>query len=305
VTSSAQLSIDVPHADGDGPPVPAPCQILDARLRPIDTTMADGYPHRVPAGRIILLITLAPGDLRRVNVALERDGNYRLRLHRNRPAAVAELADAEALETMRLLDAGLIEQAQLLADRRLPAIEKGELNDPIAVTAVAYAYIQARNRKRLGSWCLDLAHRHPEVPDGFVIGGEWHAMLGNHLTALSYLRRLSGSPLPIFALGVTRALDRLAGYRTLSLDQAPSVRLRRGELPDVAAGQLLNRWDVEAAKVLFTDLNVRSGRRPPATVLSTIPVPDQPAVGVWARVGSLERALIRRFANASSRLSRR
>ena len=35
MSGSAELAIEVPHEDGGAPPVPTPCQILDARLRPV------------------------------------------------------------------------------------------------------------------------------------------------------------------------------------------------------------------------------------------------------------------------------
>ncbi len=306
MSGSAELAIEVPHEDGGPPPVPAPCQILDARLRPVGDCVADGYPHPVPAGWLVLLITLPGGDVRRISVALRKDGSYRLHVHGMQPPAAAEIADAEALQTMRLLDAGRVADALTLADRRLPAIEKGELGDPVAITAVAYALVQAWDRKRLGAWCLDLADRHPQLSDGYVIGAEWHALAGNHLTALGYLRRLGGgAPLPLFALGVTRALDRLAGYRTLRLDGTPSERLRQRELSaGPLAGQLLNRWDVEAAAALYDELGLRSGRRSPNTVL-TAPAGDPAPAGAWARVGGFERELVRRIARAASKSIRR
>lgn len=302
---SAELAIDVPHQDGGPPPVPASCQILDGRLRPVGDCVADGYPHLVPAGRLVLLITLPGGDVRRTSVALQEGGSYRLYVHGMQPAAAAEIADAEALQTMRLLDAGRVGEALTLAARRLPAIEKGELGDPVAVTAVAYALVQAWDRKRLGTWCLDLADRHPQLSDGFVIGAEWHALAGNHLTALGYLQRLGGgAPLPLFALGVTRALDRLAGYRTLTFDGTPSERLRRREnSASQAAGQLLNRWDVAAATTVYDELSIRSGRRSPTTVLTT-PAAHPTRAGAWARVGGFERDLVRRIARAASTRSR-
>ena len=302
MTGSAELAIEVPHEDGGAPPVPAPCQILDARLRPVGACVADGCPHPVPAGWLVLLITLPGGDARRIGVALRESGSYRLHVHGMQPPAAAELADAEALQTMRLLDAGRVAEAVTLADRRLPGIEKGELADPIAITAVAYALVQAWDRERLGAWCLDLADRHPWLADGFVIGAEWHALAGNHLTALSYLRRLGGeAALPLFALGVTRALDRLAGYRTLRLDGTPSERLRRSA-PSTgpSAGQLLNRWDVEAASALYDELSLRSGRRSPETVLTT-PTEDQARAGAWTRIGGFERELVQRLARAASK----
>jgi hypothetical protein len=306
VRGAAELAIEVPHQDGGAPPVPTPCQILDARLRPVGACVADGSPHPVPAGWLVLLITLPGGDARRIGVALQEGGSYRLYVHGTQPPAAAELADAEALETMHLLDAGRVAEALTLADRRLPAIEKGELGDPVAITAVAYALVQAWDRERLGTWCLDLADRHPRLSDGFVIGAEWHALAGNHLTALSYLRRLgSEAPLPLFALGVTRALDRLAGYRTLTLDGTPSERLRRRDLPTgPSAGQLLNRWDVAAAAVLYDELSLRSGRRSPKTVLTT-PAKDPAPPGARARIASFERDLVQRLARAASKSPRR
>jgi hypothetical protein len=295
----------VPHQDG-APPVPVPCQILDARLRPAGACVADGSPQPVPAGWLVLLITLPGGDARRISVALQEGGSYRLQVHGTQPPAAAELADADALETRRLLDAGRVAEALTLADRRLPAIEKGELGDPVAITAVAYALVQAWDRERLDTWCLDLADRHPHLSDGFVIGAEWHALAGNHLTALSYLRRLGGqAPLPLFALGITRALDRLAGYRTLMLDATPSERLRRSDRPvGPSAGQLLNRWDVAAASALYDELSFRSGRRSPTTVLTT-PTKDPAPASAWARIASFERDLVQRLARAASKSPRR
>ena len=296
----AELAIELPVLEPGAQPPPLPCQVLDSRLRPTGTFVADGHPHIVSAGWLVLLITLPSGP-RRINVALHGGGSYRLYVHGSQPAESAELADVEALQTMKLLEAGRVAEAVELAERRLPAIKMGQLGDPVAIAAVAYALIQAFDRERLGAWCLDLADQHPKLSDGFVIGAEWHALAGNHLTALNYLHRLGGdAPPPLFALGITRAIDRLAGYRALRVVRTPSERLRSSDLPKgSAAGQLLNRWDVEGAGGLYDDLLARWGQRPRTSVLTSRIVAPAPT-GARVLMATSERALVRRLAGATS-----
>jgi hypothetical protein len=300
--SAATLAIDTPHAEGAGSRIPAPCQILDGRLRPIGDLVADGRPHPVRAGAIVVLITLAGGETQRIPVRLAAGGEYRLHV-RGAPgyAPVSTAADPEALETMRLLERGLIGEARALAGRRLPEIQSGRLADPVAIAVVAYALLQVWDREALGLWCLDLADAYPRLSDGAVIAAEWHALRDNHVTALNYLRRLGGdAPLPRFTLGVIRALDRLAGYRSLTLEGPPSRRLRGSE---AAAAQLLDREDVKAAGELYDELSRRGdGLSPTGTTTARPPRAPEPA-GARARLGALERDVIRRLARATANLS--
>jgi hypothetical protein len=261
----AYLAIDPPSFAGR-PRAATPCTILDAKLQPVLSTVADGTPKRVPAGRLLLLIWAPHGPPRRRLIELEPGLSYRLHYFpvAGRPhETVVDLADEEAVRAMAFLDSGRVMEARALVDHRLRDLREGRLGDPVAAVAVGYVLAQTWDREALAPWCLDLPHEYPWLADGYVIAAEWHALAGNHVTALNYLRRcLRAESLPVFSHGVSRALDRLAGYRGFAVDELPSHRLSdmSPDLRTFATGQLLNRWDVEDAEAAYWELARRAGR---------------------------------------------
>jgi hypothetical protein len=263
-TDFAQLAIDPPVIAGRRR-LPTPCRILDGALRPLSSVMADGALHEVPSGLIVLIVAAPGGSAQRRVLRLEPGGRYRLhffpRAAADGPPVQSALADAEAMSTIAYLESGQVMEAWELAARRLPELLNRRMGDPCAAAAVGYVLLQRWEFDKLAPWCFDLPHEHPWLGDGYVIAAEWHAHAGNHVTALNYLHRLRKSDLPVFTIGLSRALERLAAYRALSIEHPPSVRAARegaGNPRASPAAQLLNRWDIEDAAVAYRELTDRT-----------------------------------------------
>lgn len=260
---TARLAIDPPTLLA-GSRAPSPCQILDAYLRPIGDTMADGRMHEVPSGRLVLLITTPDGTARRKVLLLQPGGEYRLHYfrHASKDFALraAALSDPETLRLMAYLQSGQVGAARKLCERHLNLLRGGVLGDPVAAAAVGYVLLQTWEYQALEPWCFDLPIVHPWLADGYVIAGECHANRGNHLTALTYLQQLERRPLPVFTLGLSRALDRLAVYQAQPVTAA-RINARASEHAGdrtMQQAQLLNPWDIEAAGHIHMALGRRS-----------------------------------------------
>lgn len=259
----ALLAIDPPGVVGRARPR-TPCRILDAQLQPFGTIMADGTFQPVPAGRLVLIIPTASGAAKRKVVQVQANGRYRLHYF---PYAVnasvscpSDVADEEALRTVAFLESGQIAEARALADSRLRAIRKGQMGDPVAAVVVGYVLLQTWEHEALTPWCLNLPNEHRWLADAYVLAAEWHAFAGNHLTAFNYLRQLRNLALPVFTLGVSRALERLAAYQAVLVEPATSVSTTARHTGEMRRPQNLNPWDLEEAMVAYRELAQRSGR---------------------------------------------
>ena len=108
-----------------------------------------------------------------------------------------------------------------------------------------------------------------------------------HLTALNYLRQLELRDLPLFNLGLTRALERLAVYRATSVEKPPSTRAGHGvsidERPHIDRAQILNQWDVLEAGAAYDRLMGRAHAVDPrARTTEAVDVKDPPSrPGAW------------------------
>jgi hypothetical protein len=265
VPGAAILAVDPPAAPGR-PRLPIPCRILDGDLRPIGSTIADGTFRSVPSGLVVLILARPDGSAWRRVVAMEPGRRYRLHYFRQPADAPAwrpeSLADEETLRTISYLESGQIHEARQLVEARLKELRRGSMGDPVAAAVVGYVLLQEWEYAELWPWCLDLPHDYPWLADAFVIAAEWHAQAGKHLTALNYLRQLEQLRLPVFTLGLARALERLAVYRVSPTATRPSERilatLPSFEDSSVDPAQVLGHWDVEAASNAYDRLAART-----------------------------------------------
>jgi hypothetical protein len=226
-------------------------------------TVANGKFQTLPSGQIVVVLHTTEGLLARTALNLEPGRRYRLRYRQAvslglaRGWSTAVSADERILRIIGLLEAGNVAEARVLADLVLPRIRAKDV-DPIAAAAVGYVFVQQRDCKALSPWCFDLPHDHPWLSDAFVIAAEYHAFAGNGLTALSYLRQLDQLDLPVFNVGLFRALERLAGYRGLAVEAPPSLRIQVASETDPPIAQLLNHWDIKEAEALRVRLAERA-----------------------------------------------
>ncbi|HEX6518837.1 MAG TPA: hypothetical protein VF070_02325 [Streptosporangiaceae bacterium] len=259
----ALLAIDPPKAWPSGRRLPLPCQILDWQLRPVAQTVANGELQTLPSGQLVVVLHTAEGVLTRTAINLEPGRRYRLRYQQPIDLGlthgwnVSVSADEEILRIIRFLEMGNLAEARLLADTVMPRVLAKDV-DPVAAAAVGYVLVQQRDCKALAPWCLDLPHDHPWLSDAFVIAADYHAFTGNDLTALNYLRQLDHLNLPVFNLGLFRALERLAGYKGLSVEAPPTSRAQAAERTEFPSAQLLDIWDVKEAGALRDRLAERA-----------------------------------------------
>ena len=112
--------------------------------------------------------------------------------------------------------------------------------DPIAAVVGAYALLRFNDIERLHDWTKKLYDVFAELPDAAVIRGEHLSRLGEHGQSLTALLDLPRRGLPLFAEGISLALDRLRLYSMYGSDmfsppQIEAASLLAKQLQQIAA----------------------------------------------------------------------
>jgi hypothetical protein len=129
---------------------------------------------------------------------------------------------------------GYVEPPDGSADiAQLEYLLRMKIADPIGAAVGAYALLRLGELDRLHDWTENLRKWSPWLPEGSAIRGEHLARLGEHEAALAAFLEVPARGLPVFADGLTFALNRLELYATVPGDEtamqaarAAAARLR-------------------------------------------------------------------------------
>ena len=162
-----------------------------------------------------------------------------------------QLQNSEADMLLKYVDAGMQNEAHILATDAWTAelLLRDKLTDPIAAAVGGYALLRFGEVDRLHDWTKNLAEWAKWLPDGLVIYAEHLAQAGKHAEAYSQLLRLSSRGLPLFSVGLSKALGRLRLYATATFDgdeEAQAAKLSR-------ARRLIGTLQAYASVCVFTN----------------------------------------------------
>jgi hypothetical protein len=174
-------------------------------------------------------------------VSMKRFTLQALRLHNGQRSFDVTWTDEDVNRLMAYLRHGMLAEAGLLVQApslELKVLWPGPAIGPQpginAVTAALVAYILLRLGDvgpQLSDWAALKVQSDFPLADSSALRGECLARAGRHAEALDAFLQLSVRGLPLFADGLTLALDRLRAYdRASKIALAPSRRKAAGEL---------------------------------------------------------------------------
>jgi hypothetical protein len=191
----------------------------------------------VQASDVLMIAQLLQPGQPAVNVALPVGGGqgcsiFLTRVSNQRVTIDVYLSNTEADLLLRYRERGMLQQAivastsdSLSAERLL--LLKGA--DPVAAAVGAYTLLRLGDLERLHTWAQNLYNRFEWLPDGAAILGEHLARAGQHREALAALLEIEQRGLPLFADGLSFAIDRLRLYASAGERYFPAAQRERAQ----------------------------------------------------------------------------
>jgi hypothetical protein len=187
-------------------------------------------------------------------------------------------AGEDVQRLLAYLDHGMLAEAALLVQAPELALQAPG-RDPVTAALVAYVLLRLDKVDSFAGWATGADASAFPLADGSVLRGEYLARTGRHAEALEAFLQLSARGLPLFADGLSLALDRLRTYdRAFKVALAPDRRKAAGEL--LARLQPFGTFaDFDSPLLTFTGSHPN---QPDATPL--LPNWRPPVVQLWSQL---------------------
>jgi hypothetical protein len=197
-------------------------------------------PNRTP---VIFSVVVLPGRLTMLVSNRERDGRNRVFQY------LPELDRPENSDQTLLRRLGLMQRFSLTscfhnAYQLVEELIPNNLIDPVECVLAGYLAARLEKSEALLSASTAIRELFPELSDGYVLNGEYHAAMGDDEAAAAAYRSALDRGLPIFANGLVRLYEGLQRYGITH----PRIELLREVHNNRVRGLLWSAWSVAPDK---------------------------------------------------------